>query len=182
MGLRRGKRLRQGPRLRGRKLLPRRKRRLLFRWKLLPLRILLVRRVRLSRARLSRARLTRGRLTEGLLAGRLLSLLPLLRLVRLPVRLPVGPSVRLRYALRGRRRAAAVPGLLLAAVLGAPGPSPRLPAGRHDPVLVRGRAGNPGPAAVAGQHYAFVRGASGGVLRLIPLSAVRHQDSYVWNV
>ncbi|MFE4371467.1 hypothetical protein ACFRMN_25110 [Streptomyces sp. NPDC056835] len=175
MGLCRRKLLRQGLGLRRRKLLPLGK--LVPLRKLLPLRILLVRRVRLPLGRLPLRRLPLRRRERSSVRP-----VALPRLVRLPVGLPIRLPVRLRSALRGRRYAAAVPGLLLAAVLRAPGLSPRLPAGRRGPVLVRGRAGNPGPAAVAGQHHAFVRGASGGVLRLIPLSAVRHRDSYVWNV
>ncbi|MYZ34046.1 hypothetical protein GT002_02650 [Streptomyces sp. SID4917] len=98
-----------------------------------------------------------------------------LRSVRLGARLR---PVRLRPAVLHL----AVPGLLLGAVLGPPGLSPRLPARRSLSGRVRGLPGNPGRAAVAGQHNAFVRGPSGRVLRLIPLSAVRHRDSYMWNV
>ncbi|MFE4831391.1 hypothetical protein [Streptomyces sp. NPDC056672] len=99
----------------------------------------------------------------------------LLRSVRLSARLS---PVRLLPAVRDF----AVPGLLLGAVLRPPGLSPRLPARRALRGRVRGLAGDPGRAAVTGQHNAFVRGPSGRVLRLIPLSAVRHRDSYMWNV
>ncbi|MFD8965043.1 hypothetical protein ACFV0C_08575 [Streptomyces sp. NPDC059568] len=98
-----------------------------------------------------------------------------LRSVRLGARLR---PVRLRPAVLHL----AVPGLLLGAVLRPPGLPPRLPARRALRGRVRGLPGNPGRAAVTGQHNAFVRGPSGRVLLLIPLSAVRHRDSYMWNV
>ncbi|MGW7196281.1 hypothetical protein [Streptomyces chryseus] len=103
---------------------------------------------------------------------------PVLRLVRLLLRVGLLVLVRLRLRLLG-------PVLLLrrlpvGGLLRPPRLAPRLSTRRSD--LLLGRPGYPGTAAVRGQHDTFVRGRPrGGKPRLVTLSALRHRDSYVWT-